>query len=116
VELEISPAGMKLRDDPTQIGSQISIGKAARVWTMMWLLVRSWGGQPTGRVMSLSSHPLHLKLEPGGRYSSGDLTFNPNFSDWLMGWPQGWTDPERPAMEWSAWLQRMRGELSRLSI
>jgi hypothetical protein len=68
----------------------------------MWLLVRSWGGQPVGNVMSRSSRPLHLKLEPCGRYLSGDLTFNPSFSDWLMGWRQGWTDPERPATELSA--------------
>lgn len=45
-----------------------------------------------------------------------DLTFNPNFSDWLMGWPIGWTDPTQPVTEWSLWLQRMRGELSKLPL
>ncbi|MGO7986112.1 hypothetical protein [Rhizobium leguminosarum] len=42
------------------------------------------------------------------------LTFNPNFSDWIMGWPIGWTDPMRLVTAWSVWLQRMRGELSKM--
>lgn len=60
--------------------------------------------------------PLHLTLNAGPRSSIGDLTFNPNFSDWIMGWPTGWTDPTRPVTEWSVWLQRMRGELSKMPI
>ncbi|WP_245426310.1 DNA cytosine methyltransferase [Phyllobacterium bourgognense] len=54
--------------------------------------------------------PRHLSP----RSSTNDLTFNPNFSDWIMGWPIGWTDPMQPVTGWSAWLQLMRGELSRL--
>ena len=30
---------------------------------------------------------------PGLPYSTGDLTFNPGFSGWMMGRPPGWTDP-----------------------
>jgi hypothetical protein len=107
---------MKFRNDPTQTGSQIALGKAARLWTMMWFLMKSWNANPKGNAIFLSSRPLHLKLDAGPRSSSGDLIFNPNFSDWIMGWPTGWTDPMQPATEWSAWLRRMRGELLRLSI
>jgi hypothetical protein len=45
---------------------------------------------------------------------ANDLTFNPNFSDWIMGWPIGWADPMQPVTGWSLWLQRMRGELSKM--
>src|SRR5690606_3615428 len=90
------------------------LGNAARQWTLVWLLVRAWNARPAGRPSFLSSRPLHLSLMPGPRSSTGDLTFNPSFSDWIMGWPIGWTDPMRPVTGWSAWLQRMRGELSKL--
>ena len=43
-------------------------------------------------------------------------TLNPDFLDWLMGWPIGWSEPERPVTEWSHWLRRSRGALSRLRI
>jgi hypothetical protein len=112
--LELSSAGLKMRDDPTQTGSQVAIGKAARLWTMIYMLIRACGAVPTKPFDFPFSRPLHLSLTAGTRYSPGDLTFNPNFSDWLMGWPIGWTAPLQPVTEWSTWLQRMRGELSRL--
>lgn len=115
VSLELSQAGMKFRDCPLQTGSQVAIGKVARVWTLMWMIVRSCG-TPTTDFSFRHSLPLHIDLQPGARYSTGDLTFNPNFSDWLMGWPIGWTAPTRPVTGWSAWLRQMRGELSRLPI
>jgi hypothetical protein len=43
------------------------------------------------------SRRLHLTLATGQRYSRGDLTFNPNLSDWMMGWPIGWSEPELDA-------------------
>ncbi len=115
IEMELSEQGLKLRDDPNQTGSQVGIGKAAKLWTMIWLIVTSCAERPKSFNFR-SSHPLHLSLTAGGRYSAGDLTFNPNFSDWLMGWPIGWTAPRQPVTEWSAWLQHMRGALSRLPI
>lgn len=45
-----------------------------------------------------------------------DLTFNPNFSDWVMGWPIGWTDPMQRVTGWSVWRRRMRGALLKLPI
>jgi len=42
------------------------------------------------------------------------ITLNPRFTEWLMGWPIGWTQFELAETEWFRWLQRMRGELSRM--
>ena len=39
------------------------------------------------------------------------MTLNPRFTEWLMGWPIGWTEFELAETEWFRWLQRMRGEL-----
>jgi len=115
VQIELSTAGLKWRNDPDQTGSQFGIGQAAKLWTMMYVLITSCGAIPAKGITYLYSLPLHLSLTVGTRYSPGDLTFNPNFSDWLMGWPIGWTAPRQPVTGWSAWLRRMRGELSKLS-
>lgn len=52
------------------------------------------------------------------------LRLNPNFTDWLLGLPPGWTTPcpqefalidfGRGETPWSRWQRLMRGELSRL--
>lgn len=42
------------------------------------------------------------------------LRLNPLFTEWLMGWPTGWTGFASAAMAWSRWLLLMRSELSRL--
>jgi hypothetical protein len=34
---------------------------------------------------------------------------NPQFVEWLMGWPIGWTEFEPVAMESSLWQPLMRG-------
>lgn len=114
LEMALSPGGLKFRDDPSQTGSQISLGSVARVWTLTWLLLKTVGAVPNREYNFTLSHPLHLILRPGLRFSRGDLTFNPSFSGWMMGWPIGWTDPKRPVTGWSVWLLHMRGELSRL--
>jgi DNA (cytosine-5)-methyltransferase 1 len=69
-----------------------------------------------------SARPMYrrkgVSLQTGrgpGRIASGNRAgFNPNFSDWLMGWPIGWSDPELPVTEFRLWLRRMRIELSKL--
>ena len=38
---------------------------------------------------------------------------NPNFVEWLMGWPPGHALCDCSATEFTLWQQRMRGELSR---
>ena len=42
------------------------------------------------------------------------MTLNPRFTEWLMGWPIAWTEFELAETEWCLWLQRMRGELSQM--
>ncbi|WP_205910287.1 hypothetical protein, partial [Rhizobium sp. FKY42] len=116
IELELVNNRLRFRDDADAGGSQFGIGKAARIWTQIWLLIRACGATPSQAFSFPSSHPLHLSLSAGPRSSQGTLSFNPNFSDWVMGWPIGWTDPMRPVTGWSVWLQRMRGELSKLPI
>ncbi|KQZ14292.1 hypothetical protein ASD44_09575 [Mesorhizobium sp. Root554] len=116
VQIELSQAGLRFRDDPAEIGSQVALGKVAKAWSMLFLLMKACGAIRFTAMHYPCSLPLHLSLTAGTRYSPGDLIFNPNFSDWLMGWPIGWTAPSLPATEWSAWLRRMRGELSRLPM
>jgi len=50
----------------------------------------------------------------GETSSSVRRTLNPLFVEWLMGWPIGWTDCERPVTGFSHWLRRGRGVLSTL--
>lgn len=107
---------MKFRNDPNQTGSQYGIAQAARKWTLIYMLAKSTGARQLGQFSFQYTPPLHISLMPGTRYSPGNLTFNPNFSDWMMGWPVGWSDPEQPVTELSVWLQRMRGKLSNLPL
>ncbi|WP_024324326.1 hypothetical protein [Sinorhizobium medicae] len=116
IEIELVNDCFRFRDDPSQTGSQIALGKAARLWSHIWMLMKACGARPTTRFSFPYTRPLHLTLNAGPRSSINDLTFNPNFSDWIMGWPIGWTDPTQPVTGWSVWLRRMRGELSRLHI
>lgn len=111
IELEFRPAGLRFKDDPTQAGSQFGIEQASRSWTLLWLVMKAFGAEPTGWADWPYSRPLHVTLRRGERSSPTDLTFNPSFSDWMMGWPIGWTDPRQPVTGWSAWLQHMRGAL-----
>ena len=56
----------------------------------------------------------------GGRSSASTPALprrlNPDFVEWLMGWPLGWTQAGSPLpeTEWSRWWQHMRGSLSAL--
>ena len=56
----------------------------------------------------------------GGRSSASTPALprrlNPDFVEWLMGWPIGWTVPGSPLpeTEWSRWWRHMRGSLSAL--
>ena len=46
--------------------------------------------------------------------TESQITLNPRFTEWLMGWPIAWTEFELAETEWFRWLRRMRGELSRM--
>lgn len=46
--------------------------------------------------------------------TESQITLNPRFTEWLMGWPVGWTEFELAETEWFHWLRLMRGELLRM--
>ncbi len=108
-----SPAGIQFKTDENQTGSQVGIKNAASAWTLMWELMSAagWTPQPFR-----SSHRFRVILINGEKYSTDPLSLNPAFTDWLMGWPSGWTDPLRPVTEWSLWLRRMRIALCELNL
>lgn len=114
VDLEFSEKGLRFRIATDQKGSQVSLQTAARLWSQMWTMAALLGAQLTMLKSYPYSRPCHLTLKAGTRSPAGEWTFNPNFSDWLMGWPVGWSDPTQEATELSHWLQRMRGALSAL--
>lgn len=101
-----APVRMAFRNDLNQTGKQISIKPTAMAWTLLWGMLKAAGWEP-GR--PVSSHPCRVVLLNGEKHSPGGLTLNPSFTDWLMGWPDGWTDASRPVTGLSRWLQRMRG-------
>ena len=41
-------------------------------------------------------------------------TLNPAFTEWLMGWPIGWTASAPAVTGWCRWQRHMRGQLSAL--
>jgi hypothetical protein len=114
VDILMGQDGFRFRTATDQKGSQHALGNTARVWTVFWELMKAAGLKPAQTPVYPSSRPLHVTLKPGTRTCPGDWTFNPNFSDWMMGWPIGWSDPAQPVTELSRWRQLMHTELSRL--
>ncbi|KPN64241.1 hypothetical protein SAMN04488527_101241 [Aliiroseovarius crassostreae] len=100
-----SPVGIQFKTDQNQTGTQVGIKNAASAWTLMWELMAAAGWQPQP---FRSSHRFRVILLNGEKYSTDPLSLNPAFTDWMMGWPSGWTDPQQPVTEWSLWLRRMR--------
>lgn len=97
-------------------GQQIGLMGVTKTWTAMWLLLQGLGFKATSERPSYPySLPLHVTCRPGSLYSGGDLTFNPSFGEMLMGQPIGWSDAEGSVTGFARWLQRSRGELSRLT-
>ena len=98
--------GLEFKCDLNQVGSQLGLWNAAKAWTLMWDMLRAAGWTPRRPV---SSHPCRVILLGGEKHSDGLLSSNPAFSDWMMGWPPGWTDPLQPVTGFAQWLQRARG-------
>lgn len=98
--------GLKLLKDERQAGKQMGIRNAAYSWTILWELLAALGWTPKAPVSFL---PFRVHLRSGEDASAPGLTLNPRFSDWLMGWPPGWTEPLQPVTGWSRWLQLGRG-------
>ncbi|WP_255247231.1 hypothetical protein [Sphingopyxis sp. GW247-27LB] len=91
---------------------QFSLTNATRAWTHLWQAMRALGWTPVS--MPRSPHPVRVSFSFGAGSSIGDLISNPQFFEWMMGWPIGWTAPEASVTEFSAWLRRSRGALSAL--
>jgi hypothetical protein len=111
-EWGICETGWTLRTSLHQKGKQTGIKEAAIAWTLLWRASKSMGATYTTRASFPFSHPLHLMVLAGSRLCDNGLDLNPRFTDWVMGWPIGWTNPERPVTEFAAWLRRSRIELS----
>ena len=92
-------------------GKQIGLKEAAQNWTMSWLFMQAMGMKQTDDFRPCS-HPLHVTIQPGRGLSKSALIFNPAFSEWVMGWPMGWSDTTQPVTAFSRWLQRSRITLS----
>lgn len=69
-----------------------------------------------GQTALLSSRLDPTTSTPGATPSTSGRQLNPLFTEWLMGWPTGWTASECSEMELSRFKQRMRFELSRLAL
>jgi hypothetical protein len=59
---------------------------------------------------------LEIREGAAGKYKLGDQVgsrqrLNPIFTEWMMGWPRGWTDFEHVGMALSLWSRRMRSRL-----
>jgi hypothetical protein len=92
--------------DEHQLGKQMGLKNAALSWTLLWDLMTALGWTPQDPVSSL---PYRVLLRSGELPLTPGPTLNPAFSDWIMGWPPGWTEPLRPVTAWSQWLQHARG-------
>ena len=106
--LIVGPQGLSFKRDLNQTGSQIGLDSQAKTWSLFWDLTQAIGW--TGTTF-LHSHHCRVVLLNGEKRSHGTLSLNPAFTDWMMGWPIGWTDPLQPVTGWSRWLQQMRGLL-----
>lgn len=58
--------------------------------------------------------PLAQPILAGKKSFPSTRRLNPLFVEWLMQWPIGWTDCERPVTGFTLWLQRSRIALSDL--
>lgn len=103
--IQLSPAGLAFRIDQNQTGSQLGLKNQVVSWTLLRQLLDAAGW--TGDRFR-SSHPNRVILLNGEKHSERGLTLNPAFTDWLMGWPVGWTEPLKPVTGWSHWLQQGR--------
>lgn len=112
----IEAGGLTLKgpfDAHQDSGGQYSLENAARVWTLLWRVLRALGVDPATMGPSCSP-PVRLSLKHGRGSSTADQTSNPRFYEKVMGWPTGWTGPGEQVTEYAAWLRLSRGRLSEL--
>lgn len=113
-EIVIDEQGFRFRPDLSQ-GNQVGLANTAGTWTRLWLLVKAAGFRagPAGNFPF--PLPVRVNLRAGSKSLPGELIFNPAFSDWMMGWPIGWSDPGQVVTGFTPWLRRSRGLLLRLT-
>ena len=124
--------------DATKIGpgtKQTSVVNQARMWAVNWPTpaARDWKGTNSPEHVEDGSHMDPLanfapyaftppdQTIPHGEGSSPKTPdspprpqLNPRFAEWVMGYPDGWTDCGPLATESCRWLPLMRGRLSEI--
>lgn len=92
---------------------QFSLTNSARIWASLWMVLKAVGWS-AALATPPSSHPVRVSFKHGNTSFVSGLISNPQFFEMVMGWPIGWTAPERPVTAFAAWLQRSRGRFSNL--
>lgn len=114
-ELRVSETGSLWVPAADQVGNQVSIGEAAKNWTVFRRMAVALGWQAGPTPSFPFSRRVLATIRPGSGSSPGEWTLNPAFMEWLMGWPIGWSDITRPVTGFAPWLRRSRGALSMLA-
>jgi hypothetical protein len=95
-----------------------ALGETAKAWPTP--LSRDWKDTQNdkgGRQESVAEAAFHFGRHTHATFPDGKpfpMTLNPAFTEWLMGWPIGWTASVPAVTGWCRWQQRMRGALSAL--
>lgn len=110
-DLIIDGGRITFRNDPA-MAKMLGLIGCAKVWSMAWSLMKA--GAASLRDCPACSPRVRVHLRTGRDGSMPIRDLNPRFTEALMGWPTGWTDPLSPVTGYAAWLQHMRTELSTL--
>lgn len=93
------------------------LAETAKAWPTP--MARDWKDSPgmkdrdTGQI-SLPNMAFRSGHQDQESMNNGDMSqmrLNPLFTEWLMGWPIGWTDFAPVETAWCHWWQRMHSEL-----
>lgn len=115
-ELRVNASGMLWIPAADQVGGQVSIAETAKNWSVMRRLMTALGWRPGPMPGFPYSHRVLATIRPGSGCLPGEWILNPAFTEWMMGWPIGWTDPERSVTGFAPWLRRSRGALSEIAL
>lgn len=113
------PNGGRMRVGSTATKEQVGLeNQVNREWATPTSRDHKDGANPSGSVPtnSLLGRQAPRTTGAGSPGTSGlRLRLNPEFVEWLMGWPRGWTDFAPVATEWCRWWRLMRSEFWRVS-
>lgn len=113
-ELRVNKAGALWVSAKDQRGNQVAVGTVAFNWTIFRRTAVALGWKAGPMPTYPYSRPVLATIRPGSGSSTDDLTLNPAFLEWLMGWPIGWSDTTQSVTGFAHWLRRSRGALSKL--